>query len=51
MLLYPGWSKSWQMAAVIRIKISIWENFSWIREGGWGEEGVEWDEKRVVRAG
>lgn len=30
-LLYPGWSRSWQMAAVIRTKMSIWENFSWIR--------------------
>lgn len=29
------------MAAVIKIKISIWENFSWIRERvGWGEEGA-----------
>lgn len=27
-LLYPGWSKSWHTAAVMRIKMSIWENFS-----------------------
>lgn len=35
-LLYPGWSRSWQMAAVIRTRMSIWENFSWVGEGeGW----------------
>lgn len=34
-LLYPGWSRSWQMAAVIRTRMSICENFSWVGEG-WG---------------
>lgn len=28
-LLKPGWSRSWHTAAVMRIRMSTWVNFSW----------------------